>query len=64
MQFNDFYALRVKDKVAVIRPDKMSLTFVYEKEHLKQAAKDKELETDALAFVLALDHLYDKKLYR
>ena len=64
MQFNDFYALRVKDKVAVVGPDKMPLTFAYEKEHLKQAAKDNGLETDALAFVLALDHLYDKKLYR
>jgi phosphoglycerol transferase MdoB-like AlkP superfamily enzyme len=64
MQFNDFYALRVKDKVAVVRPDKMPLTFVYEKEHLKQTTKDNGLETDALAFVLALDHLYDKKLYR
>ncbi len=29
MQFNDRYALRVKDKVAVIRPKKEPMTFIY-----------------------------------
>lgn len=64
MQFNDFYALREDNRVAVLRPNKKPLTFVYENEHLKPGVSDPELETDALAFVLALDHLYDKRLYK
>lgn len=64
MQFNDFYALREDNRVAVLRPNKKPLTFVYENEHLKPRVSDPELETDALAFVLALDHLYHKRLYK
>jgi hypothetical protein len=64
MQFNNFYALRVKDKVAVIRPKKEPLTFIYKDKHLKPTDEDKELEKDALAFILVLNHLYQNKLYR
>ncbi len=64
MQFNDFYALKVKDKVAVIRPKKEALTFAYEDKHLKPIENDKALEEDALAFILVLNHLYQNKLYR
>jgi phosphoglycerol transferase MdoB-like AlkP superfamily enzyme len=64
MQFNDFYALREGNRVAVVRPNKNPQTFIYENAHLKPIVSDHELETDALAFVLALDHLYDKKLYK
>jgi len=64
MQFNTNYALRVGNKVAVIRPSKPALTFLYEDEHLVPAAHDQELEKDALAFVITLNHLYSKQLYR
>ena len=64
MQFNNYYALRVKDKVAVIRPKKKALTFLYKDKHLKEIEEDKELEKDALAFILVLNHLYQNKLYR
>ncbi len=64
MQFNNFYALRVKDKIAVIRPHKKPLTFIYKDKHLKPTEEDKELEKDALAFILTLNHLYQNRLYK
>jgi len=64
LQFNENYALRVDDKVAVVRPDKKPLTFKYINERLKRTDHDRELEKDALAFVIALNYLYDKRAYR
>ncbi len=64
MMFNDTFALRVHDKVAIIQPNKEPLTFVYGHEHLKAATHDKELEKDALAFVKVMDDMYNKKLFR
>ncbi len=64
MQFNDYYALRVKDKVAVLRPDKEPLTFIYKDEHLIPTKHDKELERDVVAFVVTLNYLYQNRLYR
>jgi phosphoglycerol transferase MdoB-like AlkP superfamily enzyme len=64
MQFNNFYALRVKDKVAVIRPKKRPLTFIYKDKHLIETKEDRELEKDALAFILVLNHLYQNRLYK
>jgi len=64
MQFNENYALRVGDKVAVVRPRKKPQTFKYENEHLVDVEHDVELEKDALAFVIGLNVLYDKQLYR
>ncbi len=64
MQFNDYYALRQDDKVAVIRPDKEALTFIYKNEQLKLTTHDKTLEEDALAFVITLNHLYHNKLHQ
>lgn len=64
MQFNDYYALRQDDKVAIIRPEKKALTFTYKNKTLKPASHDIELEKDALAFVITLDHLYHNKLHQ
>lgn len=64
MMFNDSFALRNRNKVAIIQPNKESLTFTYEKEHLIPASHDKELERDALAFVTVMDDMYNKKLFR
>jgi hypothetical protein len=72
MEFHGSYALRVDDKVSIIAPNKEPVTFSYKEpasymdksNHLIPAEHDVELEKDALAFVLTLDHLYDKKLYR
>jgi len=59
MQFNENYALRVDNRVAVILPNQPALTFKYENEHLVAMEHDKELERDALAFVVGLNYLYD-----
>ena len=64
MQFNENYALRVGDKVAVVQPRKKALTFKYVGKHLVPTSHDIELEKNALAFVIALNYLYDKQLYR
>ena len=64
MQFNENYALRVGERVAVVRPRKKPQTFKYEKSHLVEIAHDEALEKDALAFVIGLNHLYNKQLFR
>jgi phosphoglycerol transferase MdoB-like AlkP superfamily enzyme len=64
MQFNTSYALRVENKVAIIRPNKEPLTFIYHDKHLQAMPHDKELEKDLVAFVVLLNYLYDKRLYR
>ncbi|MDP2893042.1 MAG: LTA synthase family protein, partial [Sulfurimonas sp.] len=72
MQFHTSYALRVDDKVTVIAPNEKPSTFLYKNpstyldkdNHLTPAPNDTELEKDALAFVLTLDYLYEKKLYK
>ena len=64
LQFNENYALRVKNKVAVVIPNQPAETYEYVNEHLQSTEHDVELEKDALAFVIALNHLYDKQLYK
>jgi phosphoglycerol transferase MdoB-like AlkP superfamily enzyme len=64
MQFNENYALRVGEKVAVVRPNQAAETFLYQEKRLVAAQHDKELEKDALAFVVMLNHLYDKQLFK
>jgi phosphoglycerol transferase MdoB-like AlkP superfamily enzyme len=64
MQFNNSYALRIKEKVAVVRPQKEPQTFKYKNNHLIEIAHDKALEQDALAFVIGVNYLYDKQKYR
>ena len=64
MQFHNSYALRRGESVAVIRPNKEPLTFFYKKKHLHPTKHNSELEKDALAFVIVLNDMYDKKLYR
>ena len=64
MQFNDTYAFRIGDKVAVLRPEKEALTFIYQDEKMLPTEHDKELETNALAFILTMNHLYEKRLFK
>jgi len=64
MQFNENYALRLGNKVAVVIPSQPAQTYEYVGEHLKRIAHDTELEKDALAFVIGLNYLYDKQLYK
>ena len=64
MQFNENYALRVGNKVAIVRPRRTAETFMYVDKHLVATSHDAELEKDALAFVIGLNHLYSKRLFR
>lgn len=64
MQFNTTYGLRRGNKVAVIQPDKKPKTFLYQNKHLVPTTHDNELEKDALAFVITLNHIYKNKLYK
>ncbi len=64
MQFHTSYALRVKDTIAILRPNKKAITFKYVKQHLVKIESDSQLEKDVLAFVVALDYIYNKKLYK
>jgi len=64
MQFHESYALRVDNKIAILRPNKKAITFLYKNKHLVKTEHDKILEKDVLAFILTLDHLYRKKLYK
>jgi phosphoglycerol transferase MdoB-like AlkP superfamily enzyme len=64
MQFNDRYALRVGNKVAVLRPNTKPLTFEYKNKHLIPIKQDVELEKDVLAFVIFLNYIYQNKLYK
>ena len=64
MQFNSYYALRVKDKIAVLRPNKKAITFIYKNKHLVKTDDDKELEKDVQAFVIVLNYMYQNRLYK
>ena len=64
MQFNDYYALRKDNTVAILRPNKPALTFLYQNKKLVPIASNKKLEKELLSFIIVLDHLYNKKLYK
>ena len=64
MQFNDTYALRIANTIAVIRPNTKALTFKYENKKLIPTKNNKELEKDVIAFILVLNHMYQNKLYQ
>ncbi|MDY0116117.1 MAG: LTA synthase family protein [Sulfurimonadaceae bacterium] len=64
MQFNDTYALRKGGKVAILEPNIAPQTYIYENKKLILAPKDEALEQAALALIVILEDLYDKKLYK
>ncbi len=64
MMFNDAFALRDRDRVAILEPDKAPQTFRYDNKRLNPVPHDQKLERDALALITVLDDLYTKKLYR
>ena len=64
LQFNDSYALLKDNKVAILRPNKKPLTFLYKNSHLVKSEDDRELEDGVRAFVVFLNYLYQNRLYR
>ncbi len=64
MQFNNRYALRVDNKVAVLRPNTKPMTFEYKNKHLVKIKEDEELQKDLLALIIVLNEMYQNKLYK
>jgi phosphoglycerol transferase MdoB-like AlkP superfamily enzyme len=64
MMFNEMFALRVRNEIAVIQPNKNALTFHYENKRLVPVPHNIELEKDALAFVTVMDDMYNKQLFK
>ena len=65
LQFHELYGLRSGDEIAIIQPDNAPATYkVSDKDTLSVTVHNPELEQDALAFVIVLDHLYRQQLYR
>ena len=64
MQFHNSYALREGNTIAIIRPGKEALTFTYANKKLTATKHNRELEKDALAFVIVLNNLYEDRLYK
>lgn len=64
MQFNDIYALRKGNTVAVISPGKPAQTYTYAQQRLHPTAHNPELEADALAIITVLDDMYQKHAYK
>ncbi|MBN2832137.1 MAG: sulfatase-like hydrolase/transferase, partial [Campylobacterales bacterium] len=64
MNFNDVYALREKDEIAVIGAGMKPQTFQYQNFKLIPKASNIQLEQKALGVIHVLNDLYEKKLYR
>jgi sortase (surface protein transpeptidase) len=64
MLFNDTYALRKGEKVAVLIPNAQPQTYLYKEKKLVATEHDLALEKAALALIYVLDDMYEKKLYR
>ncbi len=64
MQFHQMYGLRVADKIAIIQPEKDPVTMKIVDKKLIEVAHDTELEKDVLAFVIGLNELYQKQLFK
>lgn len=64
MLFNDTYAFRKDNEVAVLIPNKGAKTFYYKDSKLQEKEHNKNLENTALALIHILSDMYEKKLYR
>jgi phosphoglycerol transferase MdoB-like AlkP superfamily enzyme len=64
MQFNDTYALRKGDAIAIIEPNVAPQSYIYKDKKLIATEHDVNLEKAALALITILEDMYDKKLYR
>ncbi len=64
MQFHQMYGLRVGDKIAIIQPEEKPITMKIVNGKLIEIEHDNELEKDVLAFVIGLNDLYQKQLFR
>jgi phosphoglycerol transferase MdoB-like AlkP superfamily enzyme len=65
MQFHDIYGLRRKNRIAILQAGKPATTYnITKDDRLVLSKHDKELEKDALAFIITLDLLYNQQLHQ
>ncbi|OCL87909.1 Lipoteichoic acid synthase 2 [Aliarcobacter thereius] len=64
MLFDETYAYRKGDKVAIMVPNLPIRTYIYKNKKLIEIDEDKRLEEEALALIYVLDDMYNKKLYK
>ena len=64
MQFHQMYGLRVADEIAIIQPEEEPITMKIVDGRLIEIEHNIELEKDVLAFVIGLNELYQKQLFK
>ncbi|AXK48408.1 sulfatase [Aliarcobacter trophiarum LMG 25534] len=64
MLFDEIYAYRKGDKVAILVPNLPTKTFLYKDKKLVNTEKDELLEKEALALIYVLDDMYKNKAYK
>lgn len=64
MQFNDSYAFRRGDEVAVFRPGMPAGSFRYVDERLQPAPDNAELQRDGLSLLHVIEDLVERRLYK
>ncbi len=64
MLFDEIYAYRKGDKVAIMIPNLPIKTYIYKDKKLLEIEKDLELEKEALSLIYVLDDMYQNKSYK
>ncbi|MDX4058179.1 hypothetical protein Q6A77_05805 [Aliarcobacter skirrowii] len=64
MLFDETYAYRKGNKVAILIPNMDIKTYLYENKKLIEVEEDLTLEQEALALIYILDDMYKNRSYR
>ena len=64
MIFDEIYAYRKEDKVAILVPNMQIKTYLYKDKKLIEIENDLVLEKEALALIYVLDDMYKNKSYK
>jgi len=64
LQFNNTYALRVDDNIAIVQPNSKPKTYIYKNKHLVKVSHNEELEKDLISFITVLNELYQTRSYK
>ncbi|WP_066165920.1 LTA synthase family protein [Aliarcobacter cryaerophilus] len=64
MLFDENYAYRKNDNVAVLVPNMPAKTYLYKDKKLIEIAHNEELEKEALALIYVLDDMYQNRSYK
>ena len=64
MLFDEIYAFRKEDKVAILVPNMPIKTYLYKDKKLIEIEEDSLLEKEALSLIYVLDDMYKNKSYK